>query len=71
MVLPFSQAELTESRSFWYGLKVLITVHKLDDNVSLTVENDHVTSDAREVDRTSSYGRSRGEWVLKECEGLW
>ena len=50
MVLPFSLSELNESSSFWYGLKDLFTLHKLDDKVSLTVKTDDVISDAREVD---------------------
>ena len=50
MVLPFSLSELNESSSFWYGLKDLFTLHKLDYKVSLTVKTDDVISDAREVD---------------------
>ena len=33
--LPFSPVSLTESRSFWYGLKDLFTLHKLADKVVL------------------------------------
>ena len=34
--LPFSPVSLTESCSFWYGLKDLFTLHKLVDKVVLT-----------------------------------
>ena len=74
MVLPFSLAELNESCSFWYGLKDLFTLHKLNDKVSLTVKTEDVISDAREVDpreQLLAFQGFRGELVLKECEGLW
>ena len=33
--LPFSPVSLTELCSFWYGLKDLFTLHKLEDKVVL------------------------------------
>ena len=33
--LPFSPVSLTELCSFWYGSKVLVTLHKLADKVGL------------------------------------
>lgn len=32
--LPFSRASLTQSCLFWYGLKDLFSLHKLDDEVN-------------------------------------
>ena len=37
--LPFSVASLTESCSFWYGLKDPFTLHKLADKVVLDCYN--------------------------------
>ena len=34
-LLPFSPVSLTESCSFWYGLKDLFTLYKLADKVVL------------------------------------
>ena len=34
-VFPFSPVSLTELCSFWYGLKDLFTLHKLEDKVGL------------------------------------
>ena len=46
----FSQVSLTESYSFWYGLKDLFTLHKLVDKVVLTVKTDDITGDRGHVD---------------------
>ena len=43
-----SPASLTESWSFWYGLKDLFTLHKLADK-DLTVKTDDVTSGSGDV----------------------
>ena len=57
--LPFSWAFLTELRSFWYGLKDLFLLHKLDEMLKL------ITSQAVEGMRirTGGYGQFRGKWV--------
>ena len=65
MVLPFSLSELNESSSFWYGLKDLFTLHKLDDKVSLTVKTDDVISDAREVDPQEQLRAFQGRMGLR------
>ena len=58
-VLPFSWASLTELCSFWYGLKDLFLLHKLDEMLKL------ITSQAVEGMwiRTGGYGQFRGKWV--------
>ena len=38
--LPFSPVSLTESCSFWCGLKDLFTLHKVVDKVVLTIYDD-------------------------------
>ena len=57
--LPFSWALLTKLRSFWYGLKDLFLLHKLDEMLKL------ITSQAveRMWIRTGGYGQFRGKWV--------
>ena len=65
MVLPFSLSELNESCSFWYGLKDLFTLHKLDDKVFLTVKTDDVISDAREVDPHEQLRAFQGQRSFK------
>ena len=47
---PFSPVSLTESCSFWYGLKDLSTLHKLADKVALTVKTDNITGGRGHVD---------------------
>ena len=47
---PFSPVSLTESCSFWYGLKDLFTLHKLADKVVLTVKTDDVTDSRGHAD---------------------
>ena len=46
--LPCSLVSLTESCSFWYGLKNLLNVYKLAE--SLAIKTDDVTSGGRELD---------------------
>ena len=46
----FSLVSLTESCSFWYGLKDLFTLHKLADKVVLTVKTDDITCGRGHVD---------------------
>ena len=61
--LPFSWAFLTELHSFWYGLKDLFLLHKLDEMLKL------ITSQAVEGMgiRTGGYGQFRGKWVKIYC----
>ena len=48
----FSPASLTESYSFWIGLKVLVPSDTLDDKdrLSLTIKTDDITSSRKDVD---------------------
>ena len=57
--LPFSWTFLTELCSFWYGLKDLFLLHKLDEMLK------QITSQAVEGMwiRTGGYGQFRGKWV--------
>ena len=49
--LPFSATPLTESYSFWYGLKNLFTLHKFVTELSLTT--DDITRDRRDMHGSS------------------
>ena len=57
--LPFSWTFLTELCSFWYGLKDLFLLHKLDEMLK------QITSQAVEGMWicTGCYGQFRGKWV--------
>ena len=63
--LAISPASLTESYSFWYGLKDLFTLYKLADKVVLvTIKTDDVTSAKRDVNpHRRLFGRFKGECV--------
>ena len=47
----FSLASLTESYSFWYGLKNLWNLHELADKMSLTGKTNDITRSRRELDQ--------------------
>ena len=54
--LLVSPVSLTESCSFWYGLKDLFTLHKLAKKVVLDPETDDVTMGRKDLD---PHGRLR------------
>ena len=57
----FSPASLTESYSFWIGLKVLVPSDTLDDKdrLSLTIKTDDITWGRRDMDQ------QRQLWVVQ------
>jgi len=59
-LFPFSLASLTESYSFWYGLKDLCNLHELADKMSLTTKTDDITRSRRELDQHEEEGGGGG-----------
>ena len=59
-LFPFSLVSLTESYSFWYGLKDLCNLHELADKMSLTVKTDDITRSRRELDQHEGAGEGTG-----------
>ena len=57
--LPFPPAFLTESCSFWYGLKDFFTLHKLVEKLLLTIKTDVITGGWRDKISMGGYG---GKW---------
>ena len=58
-IFAFSSGFLTESCSFWYGLKDLFTLHKLAEKLLLTIKTDGITRGWRDKISMGGYG---GKW---------
>ena len=61
--LPFSLVSFTEFCSFWYSLKDLFTLHKLETMLSLTFKTGEVTSGRNNMDLQRWLG---DKWVTDQ-----